>query len=302
MRAKSGSARRTLGTLAGAGLAVLAAAGAFGQAAVDESPARHRGADAFLRVDAEDRRPVALQTSIVSFGPRAGVPADVRVDLVSAVHIADAQYYAELNRRFRDYDAVLYELVAPEGTRVPPGGGGHGGVVNGTQVAMTRLLDLTFQLDEIDYTQANFVHADLSPQQIAESMADRGESFSQYFVRLLAVALSEQAKDPYGLRDIGLLAALFSSDRARLLKAQFAVAMLDMETVMLVIEGEEGSTLVGERNKRAISVLEGRLRAGDRRVAIFYGAAHMPDMAARLERDFGFERRDAVWIDAWNLR
>jgi hypothetical protein len=223
------------------------------------------------------------------------------VDLVSAVHIGDAAYYAVLNDRFRDYDAVLYELIAPEGTRVPSGGA-RGGFVSGTQVAMTRLLDLTFQLDEVDYSQANLVHADLSPQEVAQSMTNRGESFSQYFVKLFAAAMSEQARDPYGLRDVGLLAALFSSDRARLLKAQFAVAMLDMDTFTYIIEGEDGSTLVGERNRRAVSVLEERIALGDRQIAIFYGAAHMPDMATRIESDLGLVRQGVEWIEAWDLR
>ncbi len=35
-----------------------------------------------------------------------------RVDLIGAVHVAHKEYFQDLNRRFRSYDALLYELVA----------------------------------------------------------------------------------------------------------------------------------------------------------------------------------------------
>ena len=36
----------------------------------------------------------------------------VEVDLIGAVHIGDIAYYQQLNERFKQYDALLYELVA----------------------------------------------------------------------------------------------------------------------------------------------------------------------------------------------
>ena len=113
--------------------------------------------------------------------------ADVRVDMVAAVHIADKSYYQELNRRFAGYDVVLYELVAPERTRIPKGGRKRAGnVLSAFQLGMKDLLKLQFQLDQVDYTPKNFVHADLSPDQFVKSMRDRHEGFSDIFTRLLA--------------------------------------------------------------------------------------------------------------------
>ena len=45
------------------------------------------------------------------------------VDLIGAVHIGDIAYYDELNKQFTQYDALLYELVAPPGTVVERGRG-----------------------------------------------------------------------------------------------------------------------------------------------------------------------------------
>jgi hypothetical protein len=293
-----------LAWLLGGALALAAASGAHAQVAPpDTSAATPVDNDAYIRVAKDETgRSVALQTAIASFEPSRESRNGLRVDLVAAVHVADAAYYEELNRRFQGYDSVLYELVAPEGTRVPAGGRARGGFLTGAQVAMTQLLDLTFQLDGVDYTPANFIHADLSPEAVAQSMEENGESVSQYFAKAFALAMSEQARDPYGLQDIGLLAALFSNDRARLLKSQFATAMLDMEGLAFVIEGEDGSTLLGKRNSRAIDVLETRIEEGDRHIAIFYGAAHMTDMARQLAMRLGLARGDVVWLDAWDLR
>ena len=38
---------------------------------------------------------------------------------------------------------------------------------------MTSALGLSFQLDEIDYTRPNLVHADMTPDEFAQSMRDR---------------------------------------------------------------------------------------------------------------------------------
>ena len=52
----------------------------------------------------------ALQTANVAFKNDAGVT----VHLVAAVHIADKAYYDKLNKTFKGYDAVLYEMVKPK--------------------------------------------------------------------------------------------------------------------------------------------------------------------------------------------
>ena len=258
----------------------------------------------YLRLGRDDSGvPVSLQTSIVRFRPAAGAgPAGLEVDLVGAIHIADTAYYQDLNVRFREYDAVLYELVAPEGTRVPLGGVEGGGLLSGLQGGMASMLGLSFQLDHVDYTRPNLIHSDLSPEDISRTMAERGETPLDYIARLLSMSMTEYARDPMGVRSMGLVAAFFSPDRERLLKAQIAPMMLDMESVTAAFEGEDGSILVSERNKRAVSVLEERIRLGDRRIAIFFGAAHMNDMAMQIESKFGLRQDSTVWIDAWDLR
>jgi hypothetical protein len=167
---------------------------------------------------------------------------------------------------------------------------------------MADVLGLTFQLDQIDYTRPNLIHSDLSPEDLSRSMAERGETPAGFIARALAMSMSEYAKDPMGVRSLGLVAAFFSADRERLLKAQIAPLLLNMENSTAAFEGESGTSLIGERNKRAVSVLEERIRLGDRRIAIFFGAAHMAGIAELLAAELALHRESTVWVDAWNLR
>ena len=78
--------------------------------------------ESFIRIERdENREPVALQTVIAKYVP-VGSATGVEIDLVAVVHIGEQAYYRRLNREFQKYDAVLYELVAPEGTRPTKGG------------------------------------------------------------------------------------------------------------------------------------------------------------------------------------
>jgi hypothetical protein len=289
---------------------VLLLASIFG-AALGPLPARgsertEEGDDAsrFVRVlRSDDGEPLGLQTSIVRYVPTDESNPGVTVDLIGAVHVADRDYYEELNRRFSSYDAVLYELVAPEGTRVPRGGGKRGRhPVSSLQGVMKSMLELDFQLDHIDYTKKNLVHADMSPDEFARSMKERGESFLQILFRMMGHAMAKQSSDTSDATDLKLLAALFAPDRARQLKRTMAEQFEEMEGIMAAFGGPEGSTLITERNKKALGVLTEQMQAGKRRLGIFYGAGHMADMEKRLVDDFRMRRLHQDWLTAWDLR
>jgi hypothetical protein len=66
--------------------------------------------------------------------------------------------------------------------------------------------------------------------------------------------------------------------------------------------GEEGSTLITDRNGAALEVLSEQIAAGKERIAIFYGAAHMDDFDRRLREDFELQPGETVWLEAWDLR
>jgi hypothetical protein len=252
----------------------------------------------FLRVVRDSKGdPTSLQTAVASFRSAKG---DLQVDLVGAIHVADKAYYEQLNELFRDYDVVLYELIAPAGTRIPRGGQASDHPVGRMQRAIKSMLDLSFQLDEIDYTAKRLVHADLSPEEFAASMQERGESFLQILFRMMGQAAS-QAGRADAPSDADLLMALFAPDRPMRLKRILASQFEDLEDQMSILEGPTGSTLISQRNKRALEVLRRQRDLGHTKIAVFYGAGHMSDLAERLGKDFELQHTSSRWLTAWDL-
>jgi hypothetical protein len=294
--------RTTWAAAARQGLIFLALMGSRALAEPAKQDSSKEGS--FIRVTRDDQRqPLALETAISHYlgeHPKGGT---VEVDLVAAIHVADAAYFEQLNRRFTGYDAVLYELVAPEGTRIPrdaPVASAH--PVGMAQQGLTSLLGLAFQLESIDYTADNFRHADLSPAEFAESMDAKDESFAKMLLRIMGQSMAMQAKQPAATSDFRLFSALFAEDRELQLKRIMAEQMTQMEELVEAFEGPGGSTLVSVRNERAVDVLEREIAAGKRKLAIFYGAAHMPDMARRLKDRLDLQLDQQTWLAAWDLR
>jgi hypothetical protein len=276
--------------------------------AEDPRPAAEKPADkkaekkeVFLRVLRDDKKePIALQTSIARYVPAGKEYEGAVVDLIGAVHIGDKSYYDELNKIFEDYDAMLYELVAPEGTKIPKGGARQGAnPISGLQRGMQTMLDLEFQLDRIDYTKENFIHADMSPEEFSKSMKDKNESMLSMMFRMMGQSAKTQSGGGGG--DAEMLFALFSDDRAHRLKRAMAVQFENLEGQMSAFEGKDGSTIITERNKKALLVLKRELDAGKKKIAIFYGAGHLADMHERLLEEFKLKKDSERWLTAWKM-
>ena len=257
----------------------------------------------FLRIRKDENgHPAALQVATKSYVSRGEHGPHLRIDLVGAVHVAEADYYADLNARFRDYDVVLYELIAASDADIPKSGERSNSMISSTQLAITRALGLSFQLDEIDYGAENFVHADMSPAEMSQSMDERGESLYTYFWKLFYVSVDEYAKDPLGLRNVDLISALLAPDGENALKIELAKQLLETKSITAVFEGEQGSTIISARNIHALQELRHQIDAGRQHIAIFYGAAHMQDMERRLLQTSALGIDRTIWTDAWQLK
>jgi hypothetical protein len=99
-----------------------------------------------------------------------------------------------------------------------------------------------------------------------------------------------------------LMAAMFSKDRPRMLKIAMAKQFEGMETLMVGLSGPDGSTLITERNNRALDVLEDQLGDGVDRLAIFYGAGHLAEMQDQMAERFEMKPVSVDWLEAWDLR
>lgn len=263
--------------------------------------------DEFLRLKKDsDGNPVAMQTSIARYIFRDG-NQETFVDLVGAVHIGDLDYYEQLNDAFEQYDVLLYELVAPPDRRIPTRDENED---EDLFVLVRRVAQILFefemQLEGIDYTKENFVHADLSPQEMAEKMKERGESMSTIVLGLITDMIRQSnlqaqkgTQEKYAEMD--LMTVIRDPNGAIKFKRIMAEQMVDS-----ILEADPQSTmnrlLIVDRNEATIEVLKRELGKGHKKIGIFYGAAHMPDFDQRLRLELDMSKQSERWVTAWDLK
>jgi len=257
----------------------------------------------FLRVRYDSQgRAVGMETSVTRYIKQRANGQTAYVDLIGVVHIGERGYYEQLNDIFTSYDAVLYELVAPEGTRIPKGGriNDEFNPISALQNGMKSMLELEFQLDHIDYMQDNLVHADMSPEEFLESMSANDESFIKMFFKSIGQGLAMQRESQTTETD--MLMALMAPDRTARLRRLMADQMQNIESGLVIFEGREGSTIINHRNRKAFTILDREIDDGQTKLAVFYGAGHLADMEQLLVRDRGFRRAGQYWLTAWDLQ
>ncbi len=259
----------------------------------------------FIRVTRNARgEPESLETSIASYVGKNAAGEKVQVDLISAVHVGDSFYYDLLNEEFKKYDAVLYELVAPKDDAVPMPGRRSRHPVGDIQRVLKDLLHFDYQLDAVDYSGENFVHADMSPEELAAEMRKRGETPLTMFLRMFENVQKAPlpASEPLKEEDLVLMLFRFAKNPSLTLRRAMAQQMEDVEGFVAVFEGPGGSAILSGRNDAALKVLREQLEQDDRKIAIFYGAGHMPDLEKKLLRDFGLKLDNERWVRAWEMR
>lgn len=242
-----------------------------------------------------------LQTAIVSFQN----PSGCTVDLVSAVHIGDPQYFRQLNQHLASYDAVLYEMVGgPVETRGENEAAPEVGMTHLLQRVVQSMLGLKYQLDGIDYNRPNFVHADATWQQWEELMAAKNQSMASLFLRALEMQDSEEVKKVMesmkGEEAMTSLVTAITKFNPEKFKRALAPLLSESEGFIQTLEGQDGTVLISERNKIVMGALQDEIAKGKKRIAVFYGAGHMPDFKQRLEAA-GFAERRTEWLTAWNI-
>ncbi|MGL6194364.1 MAG: hypothetical protein ACRC2T_06030 [Thermoguttaceae bacterium] len=292
-------------------IVLLAPAVVIGEQVTKSKKTPVKGENEYVRVFRPEGKkiPQSLDTAIVRFEGKNKKTGnkDLTVDLVSAVHFADKEYYEELNKRFKEYDVVLFELVIPEGMEINEKTFSkerrekRGGLLSMIQEGMGESLDLSQQLEHVDYTAKNFVHADLTLDAFLQRVSDRND-ISNTFSRAFTASLAKQNSEGSGKMEGRLVATLFAKNKTLALKRAFADEMVSqMELSAWIFSGDDGSAIITDRNAVALKELRKAISEGKTKIAIFYGAAHLVEFAKSLEKDFGLKPTETIWLNAWDL-
>ncbi|MCA9778274.1 MAG: hypothetical protein KC800_16220 [Candidatus Eremiobacteraeota bacterium] len=261
-----------------------------------------------------DGKPTELQTAIARFAAKNGTT----VDLVGVIHVGDQVYYQKLDKHFNNYQSVLYEMIldVPKSVshqndvrellgrerkepRVDTTKGGRDSL-SLFQQKLADVLGLEFQLPNIDYTRQNFHHADLTLQEFDKAMAGKKQSPLELLKSLFEVGNFEGPPEYEQLADLPLLRIIAQGptpQEQRTLKIGMGALLAESDVLSAELENE---VVIGQRNERALEVLQERMERGEIQFAVFYGAAHMADFSERL-RTMGFKPVSKNWVRAWKF-
>lgn len=282
----------------------------------------------FIRVE-ETETATHLQTAVVRF-----TKGDASVELVGAVHIADKKYYEALNQRFEGYEALLYEGIGGDRPAAAPAAAAEEVPVEEPPAAEepevpgeapvakppveeipaakvpakkqkldglhsayesgAKWLGLAYQMKEVDYRKANFVHADLSMAEFTALQKERGESLIGFVMKTGLKKTDKPVKEPSSLK---LLVSLVRGDKAGL-KRELVHTLGAGDDQVAALAGD--NVIIGDRNAKCLEVLDREVLAGKKKLGIFYGAAHFPDMEKRLVEG-GWTKTGGEWMTAWDI-
>lgn len=271
----------------------------------DKAPAP-AGALTFVRATETADKRTSAQTLCAEFRPADGKGPSVW--LISVAHFGTAEYYQAIQQRLDKQSVVLYEGIGLDNAK---GGPGQARTEAGIQAGLAKALGLVFQLDAIDYRRPHFINSDLKAGtiagQIKEKSAATGDSQSDATFAMLLNALR-------GTGDLGamlntfvttlgkspemqettkalLIEVLGHSDELMGLAQSASPAMKDLLAVLLA---ERNAVVLGDLRKQLA-----QRKAGES-VAIFYGAAHMPEFAQRLRDELHYEPAAQEWETAFS--
>ncbi|MDA1195589.1 MAG: hypothetical protein O2894_10450 [Planctomycetota bacterium] len=274
-----------------------------------------------------------LDIAVTRYTAAAGGPD---VLLFGVVHIADAPYFEAVRAELDTYGTVLYEGVKPEhqdNEAWQRSFTEQGGEAAAMQRTLAGWFGFAYQLDAIDYTRPHFVHADMTmeaflaaggadflPQlkqpepsahgadaPVGSDDTDETEGDPEAAVESapaepggLSPAVRKTWEIAKGWGDMALSRPGPLRSGARRMFAE-TLGGTDLGHALAMRPGFSELILI-RRNEVVIEHLKAALPSRPGPLAIFYGAAHMPDLEERLTTELGYARADAHWLRAWAIR
>ena len=93
-----------------------------------------------------------------------------------------------------------------------------------------------------------------------------------------------------------------SRDSAAEFKKALAKMLAQTESLTATMEGENGSAILSGRNEVVgRKIKEVLANKKQRRIAVFYGCAHMPGIETSLVKDMKATAAGEEWLAAWTM-
>lgn len=173
----------------------------------------------------------------------------------------------------------------------------------GLQTKLATALGLSFQLEQIDSSKANWQSSDMSIDELEkrfkETGADGGMLLSMLDGSSLLSAVAGylldyigKSKEMQAMAKFMLIETLGASD---LSGGKMPRGAAGMDKLMKVILEDRNAVVI--RDLKETIAAKPSLES----IAIFYGAGHMSDLERRLREDLGYEPVETTWLTAMRV-
>ncbi|MEK6192811.1 MAG: hypothetical protein N2F24_01060, partial [Deltaproteobacteria bacterium] len=151
-------------------------------------------------------------------------------------------------------------------------------------------------------TAKNFVHADLSLREFERLQKQKGESLIGFALENAKQAkkITEEKvdkKEEVAIDTNKLMVALLTGN-ANAVKIEIVGTLGQGDDQVAAFAGD--SVIIGDRNAKCLRVLSQQVKGGKKKLGVFYGAAHFPDMEKRLLKS-GYKKTGHRWLTAWDI-
>lgn len=256
----------------------------------------------------------ALQTSVYTLVSK---DTNVRLKIIGVVHVADKEYYLNIQKIINELDFLYYE-----GIRVTNKMHSRNSVnILATQSfeeidtrrsikkysdiksEIARFLNFADQ-SELLKPKQNWINADMDFHQFVEMLrnykigfdslstnfSNENKSMSKDYSELMQMENTDNPE--YNTKILNFKKKMSQS----LVKSAFDLCF--QEEMKLPREA-----IIVERNKIALSYLKPKFNSQvPLELGLLYGAAHTPNFVEILTREYNFEIESYEWLDAWSLQ
>lgn len=255
---------------------------------------------AWTRLSKPDASTSRLDIAVRLYQPTEGDGPTIA--LVGAIHIGDPGYYTALQGILDGHDLVLFEGVGgpkqEEQEQQEKEEAQEDDTPDLYQTLATQL-GLAAQSEHIHTEQPGWINSDMRWDELRERFGDDNAVFN--FLNGAAFGGGEQSKAL-----LGMIERTFSRNpNMRIMLKRMMINLLGqkMPDIGALAGKDFERVIVEERNQVVIDDLKQALKEkpGLRSVALFYGAAHMPDMEKRLHDQLGYKHVAGFWLPAITL-
>ncbi len=170
------------------------------------------------------------------------------------------------------------------------------------QRSLANMLELSFQLDALDYGEPSWVPGDLRIDQVAAAFEARGESVQELTGLMSGTGLSGRMVHGM-LKAMPMIDALFGG---RVVDT-FRVVLIEMLGQESLVNGALGmygdafrEVIIDLRNEAALAAMDRALveRTGVEEVGVLYGGGHMAHMAELMQDARDYQVVETRWFPA----